>query len=104
MGPASMYDSVRVIPPERSDSPAGSQPNVTLATSGLNWRGAAGPAAGGPAPAERELGIDPRGARLTVGYLVEQLAYLGLSHGRSLLVGVVLPPAGPASCPGPSAR
>ncbi len=33
-----------------SDSPAGSQPNDTFGISGLNWRGAAGPAAGGPAP------------------------------------------------------
>src|SRR6266516_4047922 len=60
MGPASMYDTVRVIPPERSDSPAGSQPNDTLAASGLNWRGAAGPApAAGSAPGRTRPAAPP---------------------------------------------
>src|SRR5215475_5936470 len=45
-----MYDSVGLIPPEPSDSPAGSQPNEAYGTSGLNWRGAAGPAAAGRGP------------------------------------------------------
>src|SRR5690348_16122255 len=50
MWPASMYDSAGVTPPETNDSPAGSQPNDAYGISGLNWRGAAGPAAGGPEP------------------------------------------------------
>src|SRR6478672_13183521 len=45
-----MYDAVGLIPPWSSDSPAGSQPNEMYGTSGLNWRGAAGPAVTGPGP------------------------------------------------------
>src|SRR5215475_11274166 len=45
-----MYELVGLIPPETSDTPAGSQPNEAYGTSGLNWRGAAGPAATGPGP------------------------------------------------------
>ena len=48
------------------------------------------PAQAGPPPAESELGIHPRGGRLTVGYLVKQRTNLRLSHDRSLLVDGVL--------------
>src|ERR1700735_4439936 len=44
--PAVRYVTSGRTPPASSELPAGSQPNDRYGTSGLNWRGAAGPGAG----------------------------------------------------------